>query len=286
MKKIISLILSVAMLACVAVPAFAATTYTWTLATAASYDGTGTVGELQAGDLFYLLVSSDKGYKGMSLLLDIDTDVFEIALYEGADDVADNGNYTTVAVMNPAVVNEDGSFATTKMDDKMSVTASTSAARPAAVNSYIGLQVKEGVTTGDYTIGVSTTNNGVYNKVAVQANDSVNVGNKVTVSVKGNDPAPTDPVTVSGGTAAVTGDKDDTKVWKVDVAGDKVAKGDILTATLSYNGDAQIVPLTVNVEGGADWSFNLRVRFKDCDTQEEMNAKRDATTLTVVKAAN
>lgn len=95
-----------------------------------------------------------------------------------------------------------------------------------------------------------------------------------------------DPVTVTGGTAAVTGDKDDTKVWKVDVAGDQVAKGDVLTATLSYNGDTQIVPLTVNVEGGADWSFNLRVRFKDCDTQEEMNAKRDATTLTVVKAAN
>lgn len=96
-------------------------------------------------------------------------------------------------------------------------------------------------------------------------------------------PAPVDPtVTVDNDNAVVEeGEKADAKTWAVAVDGGYVAAGEVLVATLTKGDDTQVVNLTVgnDVVGGADWAFNLKVRFKDA-------ANRALTTLAVAKAAN
>lgn len=95
--------------------------------------------------------------------------------------------------------------------------------------------------------------------------------------------APSNPeVTPDEGTIEA-GETADAKTWAVAVDGGLVAAGDKLIATLTnsnFTGEdaTQVVELTVDgVDGGADWAFNLKVRFKDV-------AQRAATTLAIAKA--
>ena len=98
-------------------------------------------------------------------------------------------------------------------------------------------------------------------------------------------PVEEDPVITPDNGTIETDGKADAKTWAVAVDANYAAAGDVLVATLTNSAaeegnKTQEVELTVgnDIEGGADWAFNLKVRFKDV-------ANRATTTLAIAKKA-
>lgn len=145
------------------------------------------------------------------------------------------------------------------------------------------LEVK-GIVKISFTVKADATGDIVFtmNENSAGGTGYKGVADTKTVTEKAA-PAPSNPEINADNNAAVE-DANDAKTWAVAVDANYVAAGDKLIATLTnsnFTGEdaTQVVELTVgdDVTGGADWAFNLKVRFKDV-------ANRAATTLAIAKA--
>ena len=233
MKKIFSLILAIALVASFSTIAFAKD-IVFTLRTAADYEGLADKAEFNTGDVIYLMIDTNGGLKGISALFSLEDSVFEIAQYEGADDVS-GGSYTGAAVMNPS-----------GMEDALSFTAATTASRPGTLTGgYIGLQVKEDAPSGEYAIFVS----GVFNQ-SVMGEGNTCSSNSVTVKINGVDPQP------DVKTVAVA----DSKIVTTDASATDCQIGSGLGLSVNA-GEAVFTKMIWALTSGSDKLFSKAIEF-------------------------
>lgn len=168
MKRILCFILTLVVLASFAT-VVSAKEIVFTLTAAEDYEGTTPKTEFNAGETVYLMMNTNSGYKGISALFSANDKVFELAMFEGAED-ASGGNYTGIPVMNP-----------NGKENCFSFTAATTASRPGAMTgAYVGLKIKDNAPSGTYDI-VCT---GVFDQATAGA-DNTYSSNTVSIKVNG-----------------------------------------------------------------------------------------------------
>lgn len=187
MKKVLSLILAVAMLASFAMVASAADVMEFTLYTMDVDFNDAT--EFNAGDVFYIGVEATPATAKFGVEMDFDTKYFEIAQYNGGDDY-DMSPYTGAIVLNPEGRANRLSFGGVQAGNRLKT-----------LEGFIGIQIKADVPTGEYTFGTNFAE-----QAKNMPTDMTATANTVTVKINGTSVEPTE--------YAVTYATEDKFIWE------------------------------------------------------------------------
>ncbi len=191
MKKVLSLILAVAMLASFAMVASAADVMEFEFYTMDADFNDAT--EFNAGDVFYIGITASPATDKFGVEMDFDTTYFEIAQYNGGDD-ADFAPYTGTLVLNP-----EGRA------NRLAFGGVQAGTRLKTLDGFIGIQIKADVPTGEYTFGTNFAEQTKNMPTGMTA-----TVNEVTVKINGTAVEPTE--------YAVTYATEDKFIWEANAA--------------------------------------------------------------------